>query len=79
MRHAGRGRRAARRSPRSKGCRRWYAKQEHGDAPALHPVQQAWIDEQVPQCGYCQNGMIIMAADLLSRTSVRATRRSSRR
>ena len=35
-------------------------------APELHPLQQAWIDEQVPQCGYCQNGMIIMAADLLS-------------
>jgi aerobic-type carbon monoxide dehydrogenase small subunit (CoxS/CutS family) len=31
----------------------------------LHPLQQAWIDEQVPQCGYCQNGMIIQAADLL--------------
>jgi isoquinoline 1-oxidoreductase alpha subunit len=30
-------------------------------------VQQAWIDEQVPQCGYCQNGMIIAAVDLLSR------------
>jgi isoquinoline 1-oxidoreductase alpha subunit len=33
----------------------------------LHPVQQAWIDEQVPMCGYCQNGMIIMAVDLLER------------
>jgi isoquinoline 1-oxidoreductase alpha subunit len=33
----------------------------------LHPIQQAWIDEQVPQCGYCQNGMMIMAADLLHR------------
>jgi aerobic-type carbon monoxide dehydrogenase small subunit (CoxS/CutS family) len=33
--------------------------------PALHPLQQAWIDVQVPQCGYCQNGMIIQAADLL--------------
>jgi aerobic-type carbon monoxide dehydrogenase small subunit (CoxS/CutS family) len=33
--------------------------------PALHPLQQAWIDEQVPQCGYCQNGMIIQAAALL--------------
>jgi isoquinoline 1-oxidoreductase alpha subunit len=32
----------------------------------LHPVQQAWIDEQVPQCGYCQNGMIVAAVDLLS-------------
>ena len=37
-------------------------------APALHPLQQAWIDVQVPQCGYCQNGMIIQAADLLSTT-----------
>jgi aerobic-type carbon monoxide dehydrogenase small subunit (CoxS/CutS family) len=33
---------------------------------ALHPLQQAWIDEQVPQCGYCQNGMLIQAADLLA-------------
>jgi isoquinoline 1-oxidoreductase alpha subunit len=37
-------------------------------APALHPLQQAWIDEQVPQCGYCQNGMMIQAADLLGST-----------
>jgi isoquinoline 1-oxidoreductase alpha subunit len=37
-------------------------------APELHPVQQAWIDEQVPQCGYCQNGMIIMAVQLLEKT-----------
>ncbi len=36
-------------------------------AQALHPVQQAWIEEQVPQCGYCQSGMMIMAVDLLSR------------
>jgi isoquinoline 1-oxidoreductase alpha subunit len=35
---------------------------------ALHPLQRAWIDEQVPQCGYCQSGMIIQAADLLSKT-----------
>ena len=35
-------------------------------APNLHPLQQAWIDQQVPQCGYCQNGMIIQAADLLA-------------
>jgi isoquinoline 1-oxidoreductase alpha subunit len=32
----------------------------------LHPVQQAWIDEQVPQCGYCQSGMMIVAAELLA-------------
>ncbi len=31
----------------------------------LHPVQQAWIDEQVPQCGYCQSGMIMAAVALL--------------
>ena len=37
-----------------------------GGIPELHPLQQAWIDAQVPQCGYCQNGMIIQAADLLS-------------
>jgi isoquinoline 1-oxidoreductase alpha subunit len=35
---------------------------------ALHPVQQAWIDEQVPQCGFCQNGMMIKAAELLEQT-----------
>lgn len=31
----------------------------------LHPLQQAWIDEQVPQCGYCQSGQIMSAAALL--------------
>ena len=34
----------------------------------LHPLQQAWIDEQVPQCGYCQNGQIMTAKALLDRT-----------
>ena len=40
-----------------------------GLAPAgtLDPVQQAWIDEQVPQCGYCQNGQIMTAKALLTR------------
>ena len=33
----------------------------------LHPVQQAWIDEQVPQCGFCQNGQIMNAKVLLDR------------
>lgn len=33
----------------------------------LHPVQQAWIDEQVPACGFCQNGQILTAAALLDR------------
>ena len=34
--------------------------------PKLHPVQQAWIDEQVPQCGACQNGWIMYTAHLLA-------------
>lgn len=33
----------------------------------LHPVQQAWIDQQVPQCGYCQGGQILAAVALLRR------------
>ena len=32
-----------------------------------HPLQKAWIAEQVPQCGYCQSGQIMQAADLLAR------------
>ena len=31
----------------------------------LHPIQQAWIDEQVPQCGFCQNGQMMTAKALL--------------
>ena len=34
----------------------------HGD----HPVQQAWMEHQVPQCGYCQSGQIMQAASLLA-------------
>lgn len=33
----------------------------------LHPLQQAWIEEQVPQCGFCQNGQILTAKALLDR------------
>ncbi len=33
---------------------------------ALHPLQQAWIDENAPQCGYCQSGQIMSAAALLA-------------
>src|SRR3954462_6989475 len=45
---------------------RW-ASQRHMavNAVALHPVQQAWIDQPVPQCGFCQNGMMIKATELL--------------
>jgi isoquinoline 1-oxidoreductase subunit alpha len=31
----------------------------------LHPIQQAWVDAQAPQCGYCQSGMIMAAVALL--------------
>jgi isoquinoline 1-oxidoreductase alpha subunit len=34
----------------------------------LHPLQQAWIDHDVPQCGYCQAGQLMSAAALLART-----------
>ena len=34
-----------------------------------HPVQKAWIAEQVPQCGYCQSGQILAAVSLLQRKS----------
>lgn len=36
---------------------------------ALHPVQKAWIEDAVPQCGYCQPGQIMTAAAFLSRNS----------
>ena len=37
-----------------------------GLSAIMAPLQQAWIDEQVPQCGYCQSGMLMAAAALLS-------------
>jgi len=36
-------------------------------AKSNHPLQKAWVAEQVPQCGYCQSGQIMQAADLLAR------------
>jgi aerobic-type carbon monoxide dehydrogenase small subunit (CoxS/CutS family) len=47
---------------------RWAARKGLDPASGiLHPVQQAWIDEQVPQCGYCQSGMMIAAVQLLEK------------
>jgi len=45
----------------------WYA-QKKGlpQAPALHPLQQAFIDEQALHCGYCYNGMTVKGAELLA-------------
>ena len=37
------------------------------EGDALHPVQQAWIEEDVAQCGYCQAGQVMAAVDLLKR------------
>ena len=51
---------------------RWVAQKGLPPAEAektLHPVQQAWIDEQVPLCGFCQNGMMIKATELLDQNS----------
>ncbi|MEI9814336.1 MAG: 2Fe-2S iron-sulfur cluster-binding protein [Acidobacteriota bacterium] len=44
----------------------------------LHPLQQAWIDEQVPQCGFCQNGQIMTAKALLDKTPNPTDPRSAR-
>jgi isoquinoline 1-oxidoreductase alpha subunit len=44
----------------------WAEGHAHTEPGTLHPVQQAWIDEQVPQCGYCQSGMMIAAVQLLA-------------
>src|SRR5215469_14969428 len=47
---------------------RWAQQKGFSKAEAektLHPVQQAWIEEQVPLCGFCQNGMMIKATELL--------------
>jgi len=52
------------------GLPMWYAVTRRLAAPpALHPVQQAMLDEQAPQCGYCYNGMIVKAAELLSKNA----------
>jgi len=36
-----------------------------GTADEMHPVQQAWVEQQAPQCGYCQSGQILTAVALL--------------
>ena len=52
------------------GLADWFAKQQGlQSVPAMHPVQQAFIDEQAIQCGYCYNGMTIKAAELLAQNA----------
>ncbi len=51
---------------------RWAQQKRLSKADAektLHPVQQAWIEEQTPLCGFCQNGMMIKATELLEHTA----------
>jgi aerobic-type carbon monoxide dehydrogenase small subunit (CoxS/CutS family) len=50
------------------GLPAWYAQQRKlPSVPALHPLQQAVIDEQAMHCGYCYNGLIVKGAELLSK------------
>ena len=50
------------------GLPAWYAAQRKlAKAPELHPVQAALIEEQAVQCGYCFNGMIVKASELLAK------------
>ena len=52
------------------GLPMWYAATRRlTQAPELHPVQRAMLDEQAAQCGYCYNGMIVKAAELLSKNA----------
>jgi aerobic-type carbon monoxide dehydrogenase small subunit (CoxS/CutS family) len=49
------------------GLPAWYAERKGlAQVPALHPLQQAFIDEQAPHCGYCLNGMLIKGSELLA-------------
>ena len=50
------------------GLGAWYGRQQKlATVPELHPLQQAVIDEQALQCGYCYNGLIVKGAELLSK------------
>jgi aerobic-type carbon monoxide dehydrogenase small subunit (CoxS/CutS family) len=50
------------------GVAAWYARRRGlRRVPPMHPVQQALLDEQAPQCGYCMNGIVMKSAELLDR------------
>jgi aerobic-type carbon monoxide dehydrogenase small subunit (CoxS/CutS family) len=52
------------------GLPAWYAEQRKlAVVPELHPIQQAIIEEQALQCGYCYNGQMVKAAELLSKNA----------
>jgi aerobic-type carbon monoxide dehydrogenase small subunit (CoxS/CutS family) len=49
------------------GLPAWYARHKGiAGTPSMHPLQEAFVTEQAPQCGYCYNGMTIKGAELLS-------------
>jgi aerobic-type carbon monoxide dehydrogenase small subunit (CoxS/CutS family) len=48
---------------------RWAKQKGLPNSDTLHPVQQAWIEEQTPLCGFCQNGMMIKATELLEQVA----------
>lgn len=49
------------------GLPAWHARSRGlARVPDLHPVQQALVDEQAPQCGFCMNGIVVKAAELLA-------------
>ena len=50
-----------------------------GTADAPHPLQRAWLEHQVPQCGYCQSGMLMAAAALAGEEREAERRRDRRR
>jgi aerobic-type carbon monoxide dehydrogenase small subunit (CoxS/CutS family) len=48
------------------GVAEWYARRRKlGQAPDMHPVQQALAEAEAPQCGYCMNGIVMKSAELL--------------
>jgi isoquinoline 1-oxidoreductase alpha subunit len=66
----GRPARACMRQAGDIGARKVTTVEALAPSPAtLHPLQKAWIEHDVPQCGYCQSGQLMSAAALLARTA----------
>ena len=61
--------RASCRSARFRNGRRIVTIEALGTIDAPHPLQRAWLEHQVPQCGYCQSGVLMAAAALLAKNA----------